>query len=619
MHFSEKSCIFAVSLRKPTITYYETVLATICGIAIFLVITGLFFVISLVGMIASDSASTKVKDNSVFVIKLNGTISERAEEGTPFDTLLGLGDMSAMGLDELIASIRKAKDNDDIKGIYLEGGVLSFDAPATAQQLRDALKDFKKSGKWIVAYADQYYQASYYVASVADNIYLNDHGAIDFKGLGGKGEYYKGLYDKLGIKYMVAKVGKYKSYVERNTLTGMSDYDREQRSAYLNGIWNYWLKEMAEGRKVKAEDLNQLANDSIMAFADTKDYVKAKLVDKILFPEEIKAEIKKRLKIDEDDDINQLSLSDMLNVKSKEKKDGEKIAVYYAYGSIVDSETMNLLDGGGHCIVGKSTAEDLRKLADDDDVKAVVFRVNSGGGSAVASEQIRHAIKLLKEKKPVVVSMGGMAASGGYWISSPANYIFAEPTTITGSIGIFGLIPNFSGLVTDKLGVTFDGVTTNKFTDYETDLILGKDPNEIMQHMQTYINQGYQNFLDIVSEGRGIKPAMVDSIGQGRVWLATDALNIKLVDKLGSLDDAVKKAAELAKLDEYHTTAYPNKGSWMDQFMPKEDKGTYLDSKLQAEIKALLGDLYEPLMQIRNDIKNNSRIQARMLDDVRVK
>ena len=599
--------------------FFKMTLATICGIAIFLVITGLFFVISLVGMIASDSASTKVKDNSVFVIKLNGTISERAEEGTPFDTLLGLGDMSAMGLDELIASIRKAKDNDDIKGIYLEGGVLSFDAPATAQQLRDALKDFKKSGKWIVAYADQYFQASYYVASVADNIYLNDHGAIDFKGLGGKGEYYKGLYDKLGIKYMVAKVGKYKSYVERNTLTGMSDYDREQRSAYLNGIWNYWLKEMAEGRKVKAEDLNQLANDSIMAFADTKDYVKAKLVDKILFPEEIKAEIKKRLKIDEDDDINQLSLSDMLNVKSKEKKDGEKIAVYYAYGSIVDSETMNLLDGGGHCIVGKSTAEDLRKLADDDDVKAVVFRVNSGGGSAVASEQIRHAIKLLKEKKPVVVSMGGMAASGGYWISSPANYIFAEPTTITGSIGIFGLIPNFSGLVTDKLGVTFDGVTTNKFTDYENDLILGKDPNEIMQHMQTYINQGYQNFLDIVSEGRGIKPAMVDSIGQGRVWLATDALNIKLVDKLGSLDDAVKKAAELAKLDEYHTTAYPNKGSWMDQFMPKEDKGTYLDSKLQAEIKALLGDLYEPLMQIRNDIKNNSRIQARMLDDVRVK
>ena len=596
-------------------------LATICGIVIFTVVTGFFFLISFVGMLASDSASTKVKDNSVFVINLNGSISERSEEGTPFDEMLGLGDMSTVGLDEMICAIRKAKDNDNIKGIYLEGGSLSFDAPATAQQLRDVLKEFKKSGKWIVAYADQYYQASYYVASVADNVYLNDHGSIDFKGLGGKGEYYKGLYDKLGIKYQVAKVGKYKSYVESNTLTGMSDYDREQRTAYLNGIWNYWLKEIAESRKVKAEALNQLANDSVMAFADTKDYVAAKLIDKVLFPDEIKAEIKNRLKLDQKDDISQVSLSEMLDVKTKDQKEGEKIAVYYAYGSIVDSETMNLLDGGGHSIVGKSTAEDLRKLADDDDIKAVVFRVNSGGGSAVASEQIRHAIKLLKEKKPVVVSMGGMAASGGYWISSPANYIFAEPTTITGSIGIFGLIPNFSGLVTDKLGITFDGVTTNKFTDYETDLVLGKDNAEIMNHMQVYINQGYQQFLDIVSEGRGMKPAQVDSIGQGRVWLATDALGIKLVDKLGSLDDAVKKAAELAKLKEYYTQAYPSKGSWMDQFMPSEDKkGNYLDSRFQTELKALFGDLYEPLMQIRNDLNNNnSFIQARMLDDVRVK
>ena len=594
-------------------------LATVCGIAIFLVVTGFFLTISLLGMVASDSASTKVKENSVFVIKLDGTISERAEEGSPIDEILDLNDMSAMGLDDLICAIRKAKDNEDIKGIYLEGGALAFDAPATAQQLRDALKDFKKSGKWIVAYSDQYYQTSYYVASVADNIYLNDHGHIEFTGLGAKGEYMKGLYDKLGIKYMVAKVGKYKSYVERNTQTGMSEYDREQRTAYLNGIWNYWLKEMAEGRKVKAETLNQLANDSIMGFADTKDYVTAKLIDKVMFPEEIKAEIQKRLKIDKDDDINQLTLSDMLNVKSEKKDDGEKIAIYYAYGSIVDNETTNLVNGGGHCIVGKTTAADLRKLADDDDVKAVVFRVNSGGGSAVASEQIRHAIKLLKAKKPVVVSMGGMAASGGYWISSPANYIFAEPTTITGSIGIFGLIPNFSGLVTDKLGITFDGVTTNKFSDYETDLILGKDNDEIMKHLQTYINQGYQQFLDIVSEGRGMKPAEVDSIAQGRVWLASDAQKIKLVDKLGSLDDAVKKAAELAKVKEYHTAAYPNEGSWFERFMPKENKGSYLDSQLQKEFKALLGDLYEPLMEIRQTMKGSSRMQARMLDDVRVK
>lgn len=595
--------------------FLKMTLATICGIVILGLVMTLFFVISLVGMVASDSAKTKVKENSVFVLKFDGVVSERAQAESPFDDLLGLAVGESVGLDDLLASIRKAKAEENIKGIYIEGGEMGFDSPATAQQVRDALKDFKSSGKWIVAYASNYGQASYYVATVADKIYLNGEGAIDLRGLGGKGEYYKGLYDKLGIKYLCAKVGKYKSYVESNTLTGMSDYDREQREAYLGGIWNYWLKEMAEGRKIKAEELNQLVNDHLLAFSACEDYVKAKLVDKIMFPEEIKDEIKGRLKLDKDDEVNQLSLADMLNVKTKKKDKGDEIAVYYAYGSIVDNEAMNMLDGGGHCIVGKSTADDLRKLADDDDVKAVVFRVNSGGGSAVASEQIRHALKLVKAKKPVVVSMGGMAASGGYWISSPANYIFAEPTTITGSIGIFGLIPNFSGLVTDKLGVTFDGVKTNKYAGYETELVLGKETDDIMAEMQTYVDRGYQSFLNIVSEGRGMKPEQVDEIGQGRVWLASDAVKIKLVDKLGSLDDAVKKAAELAKIKEYHTASYPAEPTWLEALMAKDNKGSYLD----GELRELLGDAYLPLMQIRNDIKNNSRIQARMLDDVRVK
>ncbi len=595
--------------------FLKMTLATICGIVILGLVMTLFFVISLVGMVASDTAKTKVKENSVFVIKFDGSISERAEASTPFDDLLGLSEGGVVGLDELLASIRKAKAEENIKGIYIEGGMMTFDSPATAQQVRDALKDFKSSGKWIVAYASNYGQASYYVATVADKVYLNYEGSIDLRGLGGKAEYYKGLYDKLGVKYLCAKVGKYKSYVESNTLTGMSNYDREQREAYLNGIWNYWLKEMAEGRKIKAESLNQLVNDSLLAFAACDDYVKAKLVDKVIFPEEIKAEIKGRLKLDKDDEVNQLTLADMLNVKSKQKDKGDEIAVYYAYGSIVDIEEMGLLDGGGHCIVGSSTAEDLRKLADDDNVKAVVFRVNSGGGSAVASEQIRHALKLVKAKKPVVVSMGGMAASGGYWISSPANYIFAEPTTITGSIGIFGLIPNFSGLVTDKLGVTFDGVKTNKFAGYDIEMVFGKDTDEIVEKMQNYVDRGYQGFLNIVSEGRGMKPEQVDEIAQGRVWLASDAVKIKLVDKLGSLDDAVKKAAELAKMKEYHTASYPAEASWLETLMEKDNKGSYLD----AEIRELLGDAYLPLMQIRKDIKNNSRIQARMLDDVRVK
>ena len=595
--------------------FLKMTLATICGIVILGLVMTLFFVISLVGMVASDSVKTKVKENSVLVLKFDGSVTERAEEGTPFDDLLGLDGGGAVGLDDLLTSIRKAKAEENIKGIYIEGGQMGFDSPATAQQVRDALKDFKSSGKWIVAYASNYGQASYYVATVADKIYLNGEGTIDLRGLGGKGEYYKGLYDKLGVKYLCAKVGKYKSYVESNTQAGMSDYDREQREAYLGGIWNYWLKEMAEGRKIKVEDLNQLVNDHLLAFTACEDYVKAKLVDKIMFPEEIKDEIKGRLKLDKDDDVNQLSLADMLNVKNKKKDKGEEIAIYYAYGSIVDSQAMNMLDGGGHCIVGKSTADDLRALADDDDVKAVVFRVNSGGGSAVASEQIRHALKLVKAKKPVVVSMGGMAASGGYWISSPANYIFAEPTTITGSIGIFGLIPNLSGLVTDKLGVTFDGVKTNKYAGYETELVLGKETDDIMAELQSHIDRGYQSFLNIVSEGRGMKPEQVDEIAQGRVWLASDAIKIKLVDKLGSLDDAVKKAAELAKMKEYHTASYPAEPSWFEALMAKDNKGSYLD----GELRELLGDAYLPLMQIRNDIKNNSRIQARMLDDVRVK
>ena len=592
------------------------VFATICGIMVFTFLVVFFLVISLVGMMASDSASTKVQENSVFVIKLTGNINERSEEESPINSILGMDEISSMGLDQLVSSIRKAKDNDDIKGIYLEGGTASFDAPATAQQLRDALKDFKKNGKWIVAYADNYMQGSYYVASVADKVYMNKTGMLELKGLGSLGEYWKGFLDKIGVEYQAVRVGKYKSFVESRTRTNMSDNDREQRLAYSQGIWDYWLKEIGESRKVKAESINQWLNDSIAAFADPNDYVKVKLVDQLIYPEDLKADIKGRLKIDKDDEVQQLTLSDMLNVKSDKDKDGEEIAIYYAYGEIVDSPVTGFVMGGEHNIIGKETVEALNKLADDDDVKAVVLRVNSPGGSAVASEQIWHAIKQLKTKKPVVVSMGGLAASGGYMISAAANHIIAEPTTITGSIGIFGLIPNVKGLATDKLGFTFDGVKTNKFTHFEEDMVLtkGEDNAEVLKYMQGYVDRGYISFLDIVADGRKMKRDQVDSIAQGRVWLASDALKIKLVDQLGSLDDAVKKAAELAKVKEYHTTSYPGQGSWMDMFMPKEKKGTYLDE----ELKALLGDLYEPVMEMRLNQQRN-RLQARLPYTQRIK
>ena len=450
-------------------------------------------------------------------------------------------------------------------------------------------------------------QTSYYVASVADSVFMNKTGMLDLKGLGGKSEYLTGLYEKLGIKYQPVRVGKYKSYVERQTRKDMSAEDREQRLTYQQGIWQHMLKDIADSRKVTAQQLDQLASDSIILFANPADYIKAGLVDRMMYPEGIKQVIKAKLGLDDDDDINQLTLSDMLNVKSKKKEKGDKIAVYYAYGEIVDEVTSSFMSG--HCIAGNTTVKDLNELADDDDVKAVVLRVNSPGGSAVASEQIWHAIELLKEKKPVVVSMGGVAASGGYMISSGANYIFAEPTTITGSIGIFGLIPNFSELVTDKLGVTFDGVKTNRFTDYEENLVLSKDNSEELGFMQTYVDRGYETFLSIVGQGRKMTRDQVHEIAQGRVWLATDALPIKLVDQLGSLDDAVKKAVELAKLDdEYYTATYPGKSDWMDNlFNSDKNKGSYLDS----ELRAVLGDLYEPVMQLRMDQQRN-RLQARL-------
>ena len=585
--------------------FFKYTLATICGIILLGIVFTLLSLMIIVGMVANSNQETTAKENSVFVLKLNGVIQERDEEDSPLSELLGEADMELMGLDDILASIKKAQDEENIKGIYIEGGISSFDAPATAQQIRDALKNFRKSGKWIVAYADQYMQASYYVASVADKVYINKTGMLDFKGLGGQSEYLKGLYDKLGVKYQVAKVGKYKSYVERNTLTGMSDYDREQRTAYTQGIWQHWLSDIAESRKVTAAQLDQLASDSIIGLADAKDYVTAKLVDKLMYPDEVSKEIKSLLKIDADDDINQLTLADMKNLPSKDKKEGDKVAVYYAYGSIIDNETSGIFSSE-HSIVGTKTVEDLNKLAKDDDVKAVVLRVNSGGGSATASEQIWRAIKQLKAKKPVVVSMGGAAASGGYMISAAADYIVAEPTTITGSIGIFGLIPNFSGLVTDKLGVTFDGVKTNKYTDYEENLVLGKDNSEEMRYMQGYVDRGYITFLDIVADGRKMKREQVDSIAQGRVWLAKDALAIKLVDKLGSLDDAVKKAAELAKVESYYTKAYPESAGWFEQLLDKSDKKSYLD----GELRQVLGDLYQPFVELRRDMQG-SRLQAK--------
>ena len=578
--------------------------ATVCGLLIFTSLAGLFFIITLIGIAAAGTPTPEVKDNSVFVLKMNGMVQECSEEASPIDMLLSTNEMGVMGLNDIVAAIKKAKANDDIKGIYIEGGHTVFDAPATAQQVRDALADFKQSGKWVIAYADNYTQSAYYVASVADSVFLNKTGMVELKGIGGKREFLAGLYEKIGVRYQAVRVGKYKSAIESMTRKDMSPESREQMEAYQQGIWKKWLADMAQSRKLKPERIDQMVSDSILAFANPADYVKGKLVDRLMYPEGIKQVIKRKLGTD--DEVNQLVLADMIALPDKKKEQGDEVAVYYAYGEIIDQSAS--LFATEHAIVGKEMVDDLNELAEDDDVKAVVLRVNSPGGSAVASEQIWHAIKQLKQKKPVVVSMGGMAASGGYMISAAANYIYAEPTTITGSIGIFGLVPNFTGLVTDKLGVTFDGTKTNRYTDFEENLIFSNDNAEELRLMQSYVDRGYETFLGIVADGRKMSRDQVHEIAQGRVWLATDAKPIKLVDELGSLDKAIQKAAELAKQSEYHTKAYPEAAGWYEKLLESaESRGTYLDE----ELRTVLGNFYQPFIDARRDQQRN-RLQARL-------
>lgn len=580
--------------------FLKYVLATVTGIILLTVIMGILATISMVGIAASSASSTKVEENSVFTLMLSGQLDERAEEN-PLGMLSGQISEN-VGLDDIISSIRKAKENEDIKGIYIEAGIFSSDSPASSHAIREALIDFKKSGKWIVAYADSYEQSSYYICSVADKIFLNPQGMVDWHGLGATPYFVKDLLTKLGIKVQLCKVGKYKSAPEMLTADGMSEPNREQVTAYINGIWQVMLKEVSESRKIAVDSLNAYA-DRFIALSKAEDYVKMKLVDKLLYTNEVKGEIKKMLKIDADESFPQLTLKDMENVKGK-KKEGDQVAVYYAYGDIVDSETGDMTDQE-HSIVATKVCKDLEKLAEDDDVKAVVLRVNSPGGSAYASEQIWHAMTSLKAKKPVVVSMGGYAASGGYYISCPANYIIAEPTTITGSIGIFGMFPDFSGLLTEKLGIKFDEVKTNKHAAFGT---MSRPFNaEEMALLEQYIDRGYQLFRKRVADGRKQSVEAIEIIAQGRVWLANDALKNKLVDEIGSLDKAIEKAAKLAKLSEYHATCYPEPTNWFDALMNQGNKGSYLDSHLRTA----LGEYYEPFTYVKN-IRHQNTIQARL-------
>lgn len=579
--------------------FLKYTLATIVGIIALSVIMGIFSVISLIGMIAASETTTVVKENSVLSITLDGALQERAKED-PFAQFTGQ-ETGAMGLDDVLNAIEKAKDEENIKGIYIEAGMFSPDAPASSQAIRNKLVDFKESGKWIVAYGEQFTQSAYYICSAADKIYLNPQGMVDWHGMVSQPMFFKDLLAKFGVKVQLTKVGKYKSAPEMLTADGMSEPNREQVSAYINGIWEVMLNDVSKSRNIEKDSLNKYA-DSFLGFAPQEDLLKMNIVDSLLYTDEVKSVIKKMLAIEESETINQLSIGDMANLPAKDTE-GEKIAVYYAYGDIVDTNTGGF--NSDACIAGDVVCKDIEKLTNDDDIKAVVLRVNSGGGSAYASEQIWNAICKLKEKKPVVVSMGGYAASGGYYISSPANYIFAEPTTLTGSIGIFGMFPDFSQLLTEKLGIKFDEVKTNKMAGFGS---MARPFNEEeMSVLNAYIGRGYELFRKRVADGREMPVDSVENIAQGRVWLGSDALSINLVDELGGLDQAIAKAAELAKVEEYYTASYPAAPGWMEQLMAKTNKNNYLDEQMRET----LGEYYEPFMFVKNINKHNA-IQARM-------
>ncbi len=579
--------------------FFKNVFATFVGIFLFVLVTLLLGFVCIFGMVLSSESTTEIENNSVLVINLSGPLSERSDKNVMAEFIGNVA--SGVSLEDVLSGIEKAKTNKNIKGIYIEAGAFAPNSYASLQEIREALIDFKKSHKWIVAYGDSYTQSSYYLASVANDVYLNPQGMLDWHGLSSQRIYLKDMLAKFGVKMQVSKVGTYKSATEMFTEEKMSDADRQQTSTYLNGIWKYLLKGVSESRNIPIAKLNEYA-DSVITFANPTSYLKMKLIDKLLYTDQVRNEVKKRLGINSDDEIHQISLTDLKAVEPA--KGGSEVAVYYAYGDIVDSPVSNT-SFNQHSIVGKDVCNDLKELMDDDDVKAVVIRVNSGGGSAFASEQMWHQIMELKKVKPVVVSMGGYAASGGYYMSVPANWIVAEPTTITGSIGIFGMFPDFSGLASEKLGIKFDEVKTNKNGTFGSTM-RPLTPDE-MRMLQVYIDRGYTTFKNRVAQGRNLTMAQVEAIAQGHVYTGEDALKIKLVDELGGLDKAVKKAAQLAKIENYHTVSYPSPVNWFDQIFGENVQDNYLNEQLYTS----LGIFYQPFSILRT-INQQSAIQARL-------
>ncbi len=500
---------------------------------------------------ALSSSSVTLQDQTVYRLQLKGTLVEQAQEENPFAGLMGQmpyvgsrANQETVGLDNILSNIRLAKNDDKILGIWLDGAELSM-APASAKAIRDALVDFRKSGKWVLASAKSYGQTNYYVASVADRIVLDPTGEVNWNGLSAQKMYFTRALEKLGVEMQILKVGTFKSAVEPYFRTSMSDADRQQTMEFLGGIWDEYKTAVGASRGLSAAQLDALA-DRYMGLQPAKDQVEAGLVDSLVYTQDVDSLLRV---FTGTKDYHLITTGKLAQVKRPESKAKDKVAVLYLEGEITDEE--------GDGIVGTEVIKTFKKIRKDEAIKALVLRVNSPGGSANASEQIWRAVQKIKaDSIPVVVSMGDYAASGGYYISCGADYIFAEPTTLTGSIGIFGTIPNVAKL-RDKIGVDVDGIGTNKHSDLEGNIIYKGMNIEEQALMQTMVERGYDLFTSRCAEGRHVEQDYIKSIGEGRVWLGAKGKEIGIVDELGNIDDAIAKAVELASLETYRLTYYP--------------------------------------------------------------
>ena len=561
---------------------------------------GVFSIIIIFSILAASGDSKEVQLDKPYVLRLelNGEIQDRVEE-MPFDLSEITGqDVNILGLNDILANIKKAKTDENIKGIYIEIGLISAGF-ATREEIRNALLDFKESGKFITTYSEIYTQGSYYLASVADYICMYPEGGMELRGLNSTIPFFTNALKKMGIEPQVIRHGKFKSAVEPFMLTEMSDENREQIETYMGSIWEHFLKNVASDRKLTRDRLNEMAEN--LEIQTTEDAVRLGLVDSLFYRDQFQNHLANLMEQENYDDINFVSLKKYNKVKNENARDKfkkEKVAVIYAQGEIQSGE-------GSETVIGSERiSKAIRKARKDEKVKAIVLRVNSPGGSALASDVIWREMKLANEEKPVVVSMGDVAASGGYYIACASDKIYASPNTITGSIGVFGIMPNIEELMTDKIGITFDNVKTNKFAD------LGSVNRPLTQEEYDIIQKGvvdvYNTFTSKVAEGRDMSQENVDDIGQGRVWSGTNAMDINLIDEYGGLEAAVAGAAELAELEDYRIYELP------EQKDPFQELLEQLEEDMQTSwIKYQLGDQYKYYKTIQ-DIKHLKGVQARM-------